>query len=177
MSLLFINQCLEKLSGSINFNGDKFCAACNKRIYNFSKENTLKAILAISLIVLISFASFAQQKIDSTKVYNKSYFTVIPSDTNQSKNAITISGIITNVENEKPLDFFRIHLIDENNIVVDGAFTQEDGSFKFKIPKSDSMKILRLEIGSKSFCNYSVAISKEYLMKDLFIVRLQKKVN
>ena len=48
MSLIAINPCSEKLSGSINFNGDKFCATCNKRIYNFSRMSDEELISFLS---------------------------------------------------------------------------------------------------------------------------------
>ncbi len=63
MQPVIIHPCSEKISGSVNFNGDSFCATCNKKIYNFSQLNPEQLLQIIS-----NSSSTVCGKVDASQV-------------------------------------------------------------------------------------------------------------
>ena len=63
MQPVILHPCSTKISGSVNFNGDSYCATCNKKIYNFSQLNTEQLLQVIS-----NSSSIVCGKVDASQV-------------------------------------------------------------------------------------------------------------
>jgi hypothetical protein len=103
-------------------------------------------------------------------------YKITTSSTTEKDSFITISGIVMDSASNKHLDYVAVILKDKNEKSFQMTYSDEDGSFNFKIPKKSINEISFLEIKDIHYKPILIDLFKKGIMNLFVEIKLPRKI-